>query len=155
MDVATVLVIAAMVILAAAFVTRPLARDEGRAVNEDERDLSALYAEQDQVLSLLYDLDTDYAMGKILPEDYERQRAEQVTRGAEVLKEIDRLATRRPPGSPPEDMLETRLETEVARIRERLVTSAGYCGNCGNALTAGDRFCARCGSPVPAAGAAR
>ncbi len=48
--------------------------------------------------------------------------------------------------------LEGRLEAEVARVRENLKPTSGYCGHCGNALASGDRFCSRCGTPVPLAG---
>ena len=155
MDLASILVVLAMMLLAAAFISRPLARDEGRPVEEGERRLSALYAEQDQVLALLYELDTDFAMGKILPEDYQRQRAERLTRGADVLKEIDQLGAQAPAsGDGREGDLEAQLEKEVARIRQTLGPSAGYCGKCGNPLAGGDKYCPRCGTPVPLAGSA-
>jgi hypothetical protein len=153
MDPASVLVVVAMFLLAAAFISRPLAREEGRPIEEGERRLSALYAEQDQILALLYELDTDFAMGKILPEDYQRQRAERLTRGADVLKEIDQLAARPPAsGDGREADLEARLEKEVARIRQTLGPSAGYCGECGSPLAGSDKYCPRCGTPVPLAG---
>lgn len=151
MDLASVLVVAAMFVLAAAFISRPLARGEGRAVDEGERRLSALYAEHDQILSLLYELDADHAMGKILPEDYRRQRAERLARGAEVLKEIDSFGGMAAAPVGPDGDLEAQLEREVSRIRQTLGSEASYCGQCGNGLTAGDRFCSRCGTPVPVA----
>ena len=153
MDLASILVILAMFLLAAAFIARPLARDEGRAVDEAERHLSALAAEQDQILALLYELDTDFAMGKILSEDHQRQRAERVARGAEILREIDLLGSGFPKTDRPTGELEALLEEKVARLRKDLGTAAGYCGHCGSLLSAGDRFCSRCGTPVPWAGA--
>jgi hypothetical protein len=153
MDLASVLVVLAMLVLAAAFVSRPLTRDEGRPVDEAERRLSALYAEHDQILSLLYELDADYAMGKILPEDHRRQRAERMVRGSEVLREIDSLGGKQAGAASVEADLEAQLEREVGRIRQTLGSAVGYCGQCGHALTAGDRFCARCGTPAPVAGA--
>ena len=174
MDLATVLVLVAMLILTGAFITRPLAAGEGRTVGERERRLSALYAQQDQILSFLQELDMDFTMGKILPEDHVAQRAEWVARGADVLREIDELRSdgaegaasnemearleakvaglRRTLAHEGEDDLEGRLEAEVARVRESLKTVSGYCGHCGNALVSGDRFCPRCGTPVPVAG---
>lgn len=171
MDLATILVLAAMLILTAAFIARPLAAGEGRVVEERERRLSELYAQQDQILAFLSELDADFAMGKILPEDHQQQRSEWLTRGADVLKEVDQLRAvpadgggrsaleahleeevarlRKGLGGDTASDLEARLESEVARVRVRLGATSGFCGNCGNPLVSGDRFCSRCGTPVP------
>jgi hypothetical protein len=123
----------------------------------------------------LGELDMDFTMGKILPEDYQGQRAEWLSRGAAVLKEIDGLrmppvgrgpssdlearleqrvaSLRQTPVAPGADpQLEARLEREVARLRDTLEASSGFCGHCGSPLVAGDRFCSRCGAAVPVAG---
>jgi hypothetical protein len=172
MDLATVLVLAAMLILTAAFIARPLAAGEGQAVGESERRLSALAAKQDQILAFLSELDADFAMGKILPEDHQQQRSEWLTRGAGVLKEIDELravpersaleahleeeVARLRAGLRGETTdLEARLESEVAHLRGRLGATSGFCGNCGRPLISGDRFCSHCGTPVPEAEASR
>ena len=177
MDLATGLVVLAMLILTAAFVGRPLVEGGGRAIAESERRLSSLYAERDQILGLLQELEMDFTMGKILPDDYQEQRAERVTRGAEVMKEIDGLAAGDAHDGIPTADRETRLEAEVARLRREaaaasdaapsleaklesevaglrrgMQTGAGFCGQCGQPLVAGDRFCSRCGTPVPAEG---
>jgi hypothetical protein len=168
MDPATALVLLAMLILTGAFIARPLAAGGGKAVDEGERRLSTLYAQQDQILAFLQELDMDFAMGKILPEDHEAQRAEWLARGADVLKEIDELGNsragpgdldvqleakvarlRQTIGQDSESALEKSLEVEVARRKEALRSAAGYCGHCGQPLVAGDRFCSRCGTPVP------
>ena len=169
MDLATVVVLAAMLILTAAFIARPLAAGEGQAVGESERRLSALAARQDQILAFLSELDADFAMGKILPEDHQQQRSEWLTRGVGVLQEIDQLREvpeqsaleahleeevarlRAGPGGETTSDLEARLESEVARLRGGLGATSGFCGNCGRPLASGDRFCSNCGTPVPEA----
>jgi len=169
MDLATVVVLAAMLILTAAFIARPLAAGEGQAVGESERRLSALAARQDQILAFLSELDADFAMGKILPEDHQQQRSEWLTRGVGVLQEIDQLREvpeqsaleahleeevarlRAGPGGETTSDLEARLESEVARLRGGLGATSGFCGNCGRPLGSGDRFCSNCGTPVPEA----
>ena len=173
MDLATVLVLAAMLILTAAFIARPLAAGEGQAVGESERRLSALAAKQDQILAFLSELDADFAMGKILPEDHQQQRSEWLTRGAGVLKEIDELRAvpersaleahleeevarlRAGLGGETTSDLEARLESEVAHLRGKLGATSGFCGNCGRPLISGDRFCSHCGTTVPEAEASR
>jgi hypothetical protein len=173
MDLATVLVLAAMLILTAAFIARPLAAGEGRAVGESERRLSALAAKQDQILAFLGELDADFAMGKILPEDHRQQRSEWLTRGAGVLKEIDELRAvpersaleahleeevarlRAGLGGETTSDPEARLESEVAHLRGKLGATSGFCGNCGRPLISGDRFCSHCGTPVPESEASR
>jgi hypothetical protein len=162
-----------MLILTAAFIARPLAAGEGRAVGESERRLSALAAKQDQILAFLGELDADFAMGKILPEDHRQQRSEWLTRGAGVLKEIDELRAvpersaleahleeevarlRAGLGGETTSDPEARLESEVAHLRGKLGATSGFCGNCGRPLISGDRFCSHCGTPVPESEASR
>lgn len=149
MDLAAVLVVFGLALLSAAFITRPLVERRAREPAEVERRLSALRAEQDQVLALLQELDMDYAMGKIEPADYQAERAERLRRGAGLLRQIDDLsgagATVEEPARPVGD---PDLEARVARLRAQ---AAGFCGQCGAPLTRDDRFCSRCGHPAPEA----
>ncbi len=144
MEIGALLVVAGLALAAAAFIARPLIDRQAREPAEAERRLSALRAEQDQVLALLQELDMDFAMGKIEPAAYQADRAERLRRGAELLREIDGLAgaapTRRPVGPPVGDDLERR----VAQLRSQ---AAGFCGQCGSPLAVGDKFCPRCGHP--------
>jgi hypothetical protein len=132
-----------------------------------------LAAKQDQILAFLSELDADFAMGKILPEDHQQQRSEWLTRGAGVLKEIDELRAvpersaleahleeevarlRAGLGGETTSDPEARLESEVAHLRGKLGATSGFCGNCGRPLISGDRFCSHCGTPVPEAEASR
>jgi len=146
MDLAPLLVVLALAVIAAVFIARPLVEGRGREPSAAERRLSALRAEQDQVLALLHELDMDYTMGKIEPEDYQTQRAARLSQGADLLREIDSLEGELPaaPARPPDEDLENR----VAQLRSR---AAGFCRRCGNPLVLEDRFCTRCGQPVPGA----
>lgn len=150
MEVGALLVVAGLALAAAAFIARPLVDRRASEPAEAERRLSALRAEQDQVLALLQELDMDYAMGKIEPAAYQADRAERLQRGAELLREIDELAVavpiHRPVGTPVDDDLERR----VARLRSQ---AAGFCGQCGSPLARGDKFCPRCGHPSPGSAA--
>lgn len=148
MELAALLVILALALVAAAFIGRPLREGSAREPDERERRLSALRAEQDQTLALLDELDMDYAMGRVEPEDYQASRAARIRRGAALLREIDELSAEAPPadvarGSP---AMASDLEARVARLRAQ---AGGFCGNCGSPLVVGDLFCARCGHRVP------
>ena len=149
MELAALLVILALAVIAAAYIVRPLREGSAREPDERERRLSALRAEEDQTLALLDELDMDYAMGRIEPEDYQASRAARISRGAALLREIDELSA----GAPPADearaspVVAPDLEARVAQLRAR---AGGFCGNCGGPLVLGDRFCSRCGHPAPA-----
>ena len=92
MDLGSILVTLAIAIIVVGFVARPIIEKRGYAVTEANRRLSALQAQRDQILTVLQELDMDQAMGKIQGKDYEAQRSDLVSRGAAVLKELDRLS---------------------------------------------------------------
>ena len=150
MELAALLVVLGLAIVAAAYIVRPLREGSAREPDAGERRLSALRAEQDQTLSLLHELDMDYAMGKITPEDYQAARTERMNRGAALLREIDELSQVAPAAATPPVSVAPPLDVEarVAQLRGR---AGGFCANCGSPLVLGDRFCPRCGHPVPGA----
>ena len=148
MDWGAVLVVLGLTVLVAVFLARPLVRQEGTQISEDERRLSALRAEQDRLLALIQELDQDRAMGKLLPEDYSAERYPLLVRGADVLRQIDALQPGRV-GGQPEGALEEEIEAAVRRMRGSSSQAAGFCPSCGQALFAGDRFCSHCGAAVP------
>jgi hypothetical protein len=150
MELAPLLIVLALAAVTAAYIARPLVEGRSREPDARERRLSALRAEQDQVLSLLHELDMDFTMGKIEPQDYQDQRAARVSQGAALLREIDELRAAEPagaamPSSAPADL---DLEARVAQLRRQ---AAGFCSRCGNPLVLEDRFCSRCGQPVAVA----
>ncbi|HMK08244.1 MAG TPA: zinc ribbon domain-containing protein [Anaerolineales bacterium] len=148
MELASLLVVLALAVIAAVFIARPLVEGRAREPSAAERRLSALRAEQDQILALLHELDMDYAMGKIEPGDYEAQRSARMSQGAALLREIDSLEKEAAAAGPPPTAAD--LEASVAELRTR---AAGFCGRCGNPLVIEDRFCSRCGQPVPGSSA--
>jgi hypothetical protein len=155
MDIGTVLMTLALVLLAVAFISRPLLEGRGTALTEEDRQLSASKAELEKVLASLQEMDMDYAMQKISPEDYQAGRLPLVSRGAELMKEIDQLeGSGASADHPAATESEAEIEAEVARLRGRGEDSQGeFCGHCGQPVQAGDRFCLRCGSPLQTEGA--
>ena len=89
MDIGSILAILALAIFVFAFIVRPLFEVEGIKDTYYGRELSSLLAERERILTILQELDVDYAMGKIVERDYGEQRSNLVTRGATVLKNID------------------------------------------------------------------
>jgi hypothetical protein len=149
MELAPLLVVLGLVVVTAAYIARPLVEGSGHEPDARERRLSALRAEQDQILALIHELDMDYAMAKIDPADYQAQRSARVSHGAALLREIDELqATGPAAGVAASSPVDADLEERIARLRKQ---AGGFCGHCGNPLVVEDRFCSRCGQPVPGA----
>ena len=156
MDIGSIFIILAILIIIVAYIARPLVENRGFAVTEADRRYSRLQARRDQVLTILQELDMDHSMGKIPQEDYDAQRAILVARGASVLKEMDQFrkpgkASRLTNGSKDvaTSQLEAQIEEAVSQMRtEQSGLDAKYCSNCGNALEGGDLFCVGCGTPI-------
>ena len=92
MDIGSIFIVLAIVIVTVAYISKPLVEKSGYAVTDLDRRTSTLQAQRDQILTVLQDLDMDHAMGKVEGPDYESQRSVLVSRGAAVLKELDLLA---------------------------------------------------------------
>jgi hypothetical protein len=157
MDLASLLVILALVVIVVGFIGRPLIEKRAIAVTDVSRYNSELQAEEDQILENLQELDMDHAMGKVGVDEYDRRRISLVSRGAAILKELDRLngISAEVPGQSTGTMdqnvqdLEAQIEKEIRQRRGKTDEEiAGYCPQCGNPLLAGDRFCTKCGSQV-------
>jgi hypothetical protein len=146
MDLGSILIVLALAIVVIAFLAKPLLDHQGRDPTPGERRLSVLLASREQVLETLLEMDADHAMGKILPEDYQAERARWVARGVEILKEIDAQSAVAPSMPPALRDLDQEIEAEVARLRRG--RPASFCSQCGLALQPGDRFCPRCGAAV-------
>lgn len=152
MDLGSILFILAMLVLAGAYVARPLAEPTTRGIGPSRPQFSRLQAQRERILDAIQELDADHAMGKVLGAEYQRYRRQLVTQGAAVLRRIDELT-----GGPPADGLEAELEARVSELKQRLVgaqaevdppQSAGTCPVCGAAAAAGDRFCSNCGTEL-------
>jgi hypothetical protein len=148
MDIGSILIGLALAIAVAAYIIRPLVVGGGEKVTEIDHRLSELQAERDRVLSRIQELDMDFAMGKVLEQDYRGQRDELMLYGAEVLKELDAMVGLE--ASPVEPVsVEDEIESAVARIRRAGGSQgSGFCPACGEAVLIGDRFCTHCGTSL-------
>jgi hypothetical protein len=168
MDIGSILLGLALLVVVALYVARPL-MDPARLREREPGPADALLAEREQVLTALRDLDFDHAMGKITDEDHAPQRAALVAQGVSLLKQLDALgvSTARPAAARTADAVEAavaqrRARTTApagmvdqdieARVAERRALGAGggvTCAECGTQAGAGDRFCPKCGARLP------
>lgn len=148
MDIGSLLIGLALTIAVAAYIIRPIVQGGGERVTEVDHRLSELQAERDRVLSRIQELDMDFAMGKILEQNYRSQRDELVRYGAGILRELDSLAGLET--APAEaGSLDDEIESAVARLRGGgSGASAAFCPSCGEAVQEGDRFCTHCGTSL-------
>jgi hypothetical protein len=135
-----------VLLLVMAYVLWPLRKDVFLPKSEESA-RSRLLAEQERLLNALRELDFDHTLGKVLPEDYEVQRAALIRQGAEVMRQLDELARARDRKSQKAERVSDDLVEEylIRRRSERAEKGGGFCPNCGKAVLAADRFCSHCG----------
>lgn len=115
MDLGSIFLILALLILVGLFIGRPLFEEKKVVVEEresEDHNRSMLMAERDRILNALQELDFDHALGKIPEEDYPQQRSVLLQRGANVLRELDALTAEND-----EVTAEDRLEAAIAARR--------------------------------------
>jgi len=147
MDLGSIFLILALVLLVGWFVSRPLLEQGGPLANAGSRpeqgigpgtppagqvsDLSgehsALLAERDRLLTALQELDFDHLLGKVPEEEYPLQRRALLVAGAQVLKRLDELggsAFAEPPAAQAEDggqlLSDAQLEAMIQARRQAL-----------------------------------
>lgn len=122
MDIASLLLGLALLLLVVFIVARPLVERHSlreRAPGHAEQ----LWFERERVLAALRDLDFDHATGKLLDADYTAPRAALVTQGVEILRQLDALGVVEPepqsgkPGGAA--VLDDEIEQAVARLRRQ------------------------------------
>lgn len=159
MDVGSILLILALVLIVFLFVSRPFFERQseggqllaGEAVLERDHRRSELLAEHDRLLNALHELDSDNGLGKIPEEHYAEQRDILLKSGALVLRQLDEFeqSSSRAAGvkanSGESDDLEALI---VARRRARDKKKVNFCHKCGTALQRDDIFCSSCGTRI-------
>jgi hypothetical protein len=118
MELGSIFLILALLVMVALFVGRPLFEHEKivpAPIEESQADheRSTLLADRDRIVNALQELDFDYNLGKIPEEDYPQQRASLMQRGADVLRKLDMLE----PGKASGEDAEAYLETVIAARR--------------------------------------
>ena len=169
MDIGAIFFTLAVVTLVGMYVGQPYIQRRGRRATQEDHEYSSLMAEYDRAVNTLQELDFDNSLGKVPADDYPRQRAELLAKGADLLRKLDAMqpqqtshdaesrmeaavASRRADSSVEkvvamfdDDDLESMI---AARRKTRNRKSAGFCPKCGRPILVSDRFCPSCGKAI-------
>jgi hypothetical protein len=176
MDIGSIFLIFALLIPVVIFISQPLMDRRGLNMTQAENGLSTLLAKRDQVIASIQELDEDYKLGKIPPENYPDQRKSLLEQGVGILQQIDGYhasfsglpATEQPHADitsektypeaiaagnknasavPP--VPDDELEQRIAARRRSMHDKAGgFCPKCGKPVQVSDRFCPKCGATL-------
>ena len=171
MDLGAIFLLLVVLVIVVMFVGWPFIK-HWRVQVEGGHETSFLLAERDRVLNAIQELDFDNSLGKIPLEEYPVQRAVLLQRGAEVLRQLDTLASGLSPAVR-EESAERRMEAKdsvrfsdaavqpvkllsdddleelIAKRRNtRKEKAAGFCPKCGKPILQSDQFCPSCGQAV-------
>ena len=151
MDLASLLISAALILLVAMFIARPLIE---RATLPERQPTRAemLAAERETVVTALRELDFDHTTGKIAEDDYAAQRAALVAQGVALLKQLDEISNQ----SPAQTLgVDDELEAAIRAAREKISSEPAVsrpqplrCPQCGQPHQSDDRFCSKCGATL-------
>lgn len=89
MDIGAIFFTLAVVALVGMYVGQPYIQRRGRRATQEDHEYSTLMAEYDRAVNTLQELDFDNALGKVPSDDYPRQRAELLAKGADLLRKLD------------------------------------------------------------------
>ena len=88
MDIAAIFFTLTVITLVGMYVGQPYIQRRGRRATQEDHEFSTLMADYDRTVNTLQELDFDNALGKIPAEDYPRQRAELLAKGADLLRKL-------------------------------------------------------------------
>jgi hypothetical protein len=89
------------------YIGQPFIQRRSRRATQEDHEVSTLMAEYDHAVNTLQELDFDNALGKVPAEDYPRQRAELLMKGADLLRKLDAISL--PPSPNGKGAIEARM----------------------------------------------
>ena len=158
-----------MTMAAFALVGYPLLRPrrgEGGFLSTNHRGTEDLLAQRDAAYAAIKELEFEFHLGNLSQQDYDDLRARYRQRAADILRRLD-AAEQEAPGraavGPAAASEKSRvagpsrdggaaeeIERAVALLRQQLDGNALLiCPACHNRVQPDDRFCGRCGAPLP------
>jgi len=166
MEISSILLLLAVVILVAIYLYAPLTQNAKKIHIGESHELSALKAERDRVINSLQELDFDNNLGKVPAEEYPAQRAALLQKGADILRRLDELtpavsmqkngeariekaAAHAHAINDESGMSDDEIESMIAvRRKQHKGKSAGFCPKCGKPVLVTDKFCPSCGKSL-------
>jgi hypothetical protein len=167
METTSILLILTVLLLTAAFISRPffmkdarynrkVTPADGAAKERFDHLHSSLLAEKERILSSIQELDFDNSLRKV-PEDlYPIQRAELLQQAAGLLKELEDMGFNQETKPKVNSMSSSKVTTNYDELEEMIAKrrieikekSSGFCPRCGRAIQESDRFCPKCGFTI-------
>ncbi len=161
MDIGSIFLIFALLILVVLYISRPIIEGKAVLVSVEEHDLSMLLAERDRVINAINELEFDNQLGKVPEGDFPARSTALKQYGAKILQQLDEISPEYGAGlildvdtPQPKDVkklphLDDDLEIMIAaRRRARAEKTGGFCPQCGHAVQQSDRFCPKCGGTL-------
>ncbi len=117
MSISSILIILALFLLTALVLVQPFFASHPKPQSRDEEQYTSLLAERERAIQALQELEFDYELGKIPPEDHPALRKQLLARGAEVLRKLDAYEQKRPTSN--DDNLEAMIAARRKQTRGR------------------------------------
>lgn len=151
MEFGSVLIVIFIFLLSGLYILRPflVSTDTGGRAGSTLRD--SLVAERERLLLAIEELDLEFELNKISPDENTRNRENLLIEAAAVIKELDNLpkskAATKKKAAPVRD--DENLEKMIADRRKQLKGEKSLkCPHCGEAVEKGGQFCSNCGGAL-------
>lgn len=161
MEAVTIFITIAIMLLLGAYLAQPFIASRqaydhagtGQHSAARLRERADLFARRNEIYHAITELDFDHRTNKVSDEDYTGQRYRLVAQGVEVLQQLDLLPDEAPESDPIERIIDTLKSGETASPAPAATAvtdeeTAGFCPQCGQPYTAGDKFCGFCGTAL-------
>ena len=115
----------------------------------ENAEVEKLQVSKNEYLMAIKEIEFEYRMGKISPEDYEKLRSEYQKNVIQIYRALDELRGGK--------TLDQELEERILQYRKKrqkiadnkyLTEHTIFCTNCGQKLEMDYKFCTNCGRPV-------
>lgn len=148
MPISSILLGLALVVLVVPFVIDPLLKNKRRK-RASQKDTPAYLSKHDALMALR-DLDFDFQMGKVAPDDYAPLRQQLLIAAAQAEQVVET----------PKAVMKVKVESMACpQCNAAVQADDRFCPKCGTALNltcphcqkkvvAGDKFCAGCGAAL-------